>query len=326
MLNLLAQFLTNLTAVSVSKKTGISSQNVKVTKKSTGSKTKSVAAEPLKKTEVVEEAESAEDDFEEFESLSEGSEAEDAYLEGFESSEEEEEEEAKVEDEFDAETGFSKDTEKSAKQKEVLAQAKARAAEIKETTNGSSTSDNKSNPKGRGVLYIGRIPHGFYEDQMKAYFGQFGTITRLRLSRNKKTGKSKHYAFIEFESGDVAKVVADTMDNYLLFGHILKVKLMAEDQVRDDLFVGSNRKYKAIPWNEVNHQKSHEPKTRKYWEDLQAKNKERRAQTQERLKSMGINYSYESPVAVESKPAKKTSGPVIKSPKLSSKKKASKKT
>lgn len=306
--------LTHNAAVSGSKKTGISSQNVKVTKKSTVSKTKSVAAEPLNKKEPVEEAE---DDFEKFDS----SEEEDAYLEGFESSEDEEEDEDKVEDEFDEETGFSKDTEKSAKQKEVLAQAKARAAEIKDTTNSNGTTSNgdKQNTKGRGVLYIGRIPHGFYEDQMNSYFGQFGTITRLRLSRNKKTGKSKHYAFIEFESAEVAKVVAETMDNYLLFGHILKVKLMSEDQVRDDLFVGANRKYKAIPWNEVNHQKSHEPKTRKYWEDLQAKNKERRAQTQERLKSMGINYSYESPVAAESK--EETTGPVTKSAKLSSKKK-----
>ena len=38
----------------------------------------------------------------------------------------------------------------------------------------------------RGVLYIGRIPHGFYEDQMKEYFSQFGNVTRLRMARNKK--------------------------------------------------------------------------------------------------------------------------------------------
>jgi nucleolar protein 15 len=38
----------------------------------------------------------------------------------------------------------------------------------------------------RGVIYIGRIPHGFYEEQMRGFFEQFGEITRLRLSRNKK--------------------------------------------------------------------------------------------------------------------------------------------
>lgn len=40
----------------------------------------------------------------------------------------------------------------------------------------------------RGVLYLGRIPHGFYEDEMKAYFSQFGDVTRLRLARNRKVG------------------------------------------------------------------------------------------------------------------------------------------
>tara|TARA_R110002050_G_scaffold35197_6_gene88716 strand:+ start:1398 stop:1892 length:495 start_codon:yes stop_codon:yes gene_type:complete len=41
---------------------------------------------------------------------------------------------------------------------------------------------------GRGVVYVGRIPHGFYEKEMRAFFEQFGPVTRLRISRNKKVG------------------------------------------------------------------------------------------------------------------------------------------
>jgi nucleolar protein 15 len=41
---------------------------------------------------------------------------------------------------------------------------------------------------------------------MKAYFGQFGEVTRLRLSRNKKTGKSKHYAYVEFKHPEAGEV------------------------------------------------------------------------------------------------------------------------
>lgn len=52
----------------------------------------------------------------------------------------------------------------------------------------------------RGVIYLGRIPHGFFEDQMRAYFSQFGDVTRLRLSRNKKVRISSslrsNHAFI----------------------------------------------------------------------------------------------------------------------------------
>jgi len=42
----------------------------------------------------------------------------------------------------------------------------------------------------RGVVFLGRIPHGFHEEQMKSYFAQFGGVTRLRLSRNKKVHQS----------------------------------------------------------------------------------------------------------------------------------------
>lgn len=63
-----------------------------------------------------------------------------------------------------------------------------------------------------GVIYIGRLPHGFYEHEMKSYFSQFGPIRNLRVSRNKKTGKPKHFAFVEFEDASTAEIVAKTMD------------------------------------------------------------------------------------------------------------------
>jgi len=44
------------------------------------------------------------------------------------------------------------------------------------------------------------------------FFSQFGKLTRVRLSRNKKTGKAKHYAFLEFQYPEVAQVAADAMD------------------------------------------------------------------------------------------------------------------
>ena len=36
------------------------------------------------------------------------------------------------------------------------------------------------------MIYIGHIPHGFYEEQMRGFFSQFGIVTRVRLSRSKK--------------------------------------------------------------------------------------------------------------------------------------------
>lgn len=37
-----------------------------------------------------------------------------------------------------------------------------------------------------GVVFVGHLPRGLCEPQLREYFGQFGTVTRLRLSRSKK--------------------------------------------------------------------------------------------------------------------------------------------
>ncbi|KFQ77535.1 MKI67 FHA domain-interacting nucleolar phosphoprotein-like, partial [Phoenicopterus ruber ruber] len=68
-----------------------------------------------------------------------------------------------------------------------------------------------------------------------------GTVTRLRLSRSKKTGASKGYAFIEFESDDVAKIVADTMNNYLFSERLLKCQFVPPERVHENLFKNSNK-------------------------------------------------------------------------------------
>jgi len=151
----------------------------------------------------------------------------------------------------------------------------------------------KSNPNGQsGVLYVGRIPHGFYEHQMHAYFAQFGDIKQLRLSRNRRTGASKHYAFIEFSSEEVARIVAHTMDNYLMFGHLLKVKLLAREQVHKELFKDAGRRFKKVPWNRIERARLGTT-DREGWEKRVVKEEKRREEKKEKLKSLG--YVFEAP-------------------------------
>ena len=60
--------------------------------------------------------------------------------------------------------------------------AKKEAARLHKKIAGAFGREKDERPK---VLYIGHVPHGFYEQQMRGYFSQFGEVTRLRLSRNK---------------------------------------------------------------------------------------------------------------------------------------------
>ena len=44
----------------------------------------------------------------------------------------------------------------------------------------------RTNGDDKGLVYVGHLPHGFYEDQLSGYFSQFGTVTKVKVARNKK--------------------------------------------------------------------------------------------------------------------------------------------
>jgi nucleolar protein 15 len=100
--------------------------------------------------------------------------------------------------------------------------------------------------KKRGYMYIGHIPHGFYEKQIKGYFSQFGNVKRIRLAMSKNTGKHRGYGFIEFESESVAKIAADTMNNYLMFNKILKCQLIPKEKLHENAFKNSHKLF-SVP-------------------------------------------------------------------------------
>ncbi|EDW67489.1 MKI67 FHA domain-interacting nucleolar phosphoprotein [Drosophila virilis] len=88
----------------------------------------------------------------------------------------------------------------------------------------------------RGVVFIKHLPHGFFEQQLRQYFKQFGHVTRVRLARSERTGGSKGFAFVEFEYPEVAKVAADTMDNYLMFQKVVKASYIPPEQQKFNYF------------------------------------------------------------------------------------------
>ncbi|MCO5576222.1 hypothetical protein L7F22_030030 [Adiantum nelumboides] len=238
--------------------------------------------------------------------------------------------------------------------KKKASKARKRKQKAKIALSGTRPLENKTS-----IVYVGRIPHGFYEEQMRGFFGQFGTIKRLRMSRNKKdlaffsisdfvhtcdlsgelagsvlrataeahqeasgachgsqpsktqvenyenilrydivtwkrswTGKSKHFAFIEFESPEVAEIVADSMNNYLLYEHLLQVKLVPLERVHHRMWVGSGRVYKPpnFKWlASIKQNRERKPEEQRHMLKavLRRENKRRK-----RIKDAGIDFEY----------------------------------
>eukprot|EP00112_Aurelia_sp_Birch-Aquarium-sp1_P015194 Seg3349.1 transcript_id=Seg3349.1/GoldUCD/mRNA.D3Y31 product="MKI67 FHA domain-interacting nucleolar phosphoprotein-like" protein_id=Seg3349.1/GoldUCD/D3Y31 len=127
---------------------------------------------------------------------------------------------------------------------------------------------------------------------MKDFFSQFGTVKRLRLSRSRETGSSKGYAFVEFEYEDVAKIAAETMDNYLLFGRLLKCKMLPKDRLHPRIWVGANRKFKKINWIEKERIKHNKPKSSAARQKLVKKLVNKENKTRLKLEALGIDYKF----------------------------------
>ncbi|XP_072541288.1 MKI67 FHA domain-interacting nucleolar phosphoprotein [Salminus brasiliensis] len=152
-----------------------------------------------------------------------------------------------------------------------------------------------------GVVYVGHIPQSLAEPQLRAYFSQFGKVTRLRLSRSKKTGRSKGYAFVEFDCDEVAKIVAETMNNYLIGERLIKCHMIPPEKVHEKLFVGSQKIFKKPSHPAVSrYNKNHSPDDLK---KLPGKLLSKESKLRKRLAAKGIDYDF--PGFAAQVPAKK---------------------
>lgn len=157
-----------------------------------------------------------------------------------------------------------------------------------------------------GVVYVGHLPQGLLEPQLKSYFEQFGQIQRLRLSRSKKTGKSKGYAFIEFDCDEVAKIVAETMNNYLMGERLIKCHVMPPEKIHEQLFDGSEKEFKKPTYPAVERYNS--KRSAKQISKMKDKLLKKESKLRKRLAAHGINYDFPGFAATIPQKKKKATG------------------
>ena len=70
---------------------------------------------------------------------------------------------------------------------------------------------NNNNPPPAGTtIFVGNLPFNVNEADLTDVFSQFGNIMELRLVRDKNTGNSKGFAFVQFENACDAKKAKET--------------------------------------------------------------------------------------------------------------------
>lgn len=89
---------------------------------------------------------------------------------------------------------------------------------VKDEGNGVKVKDEQN----RGLIFISHLPLGFYEDEVKRYFLQFGKVTNVKVCRSQRTGRSRGCGYVEFLQPDIAKMAAETVNNFSLIQEKLK--------------------------------------------------------------------------------------------------------
>lgn len=72
-------------------------------------------------------------------------------------------------------------------------------------------------------LYVGNIPFKSTEDDLKNAFGQYGTVTKVNIIKDRFSGESRGFGFVEMGSESEGKAAIDGMNGVDFEGRTLKV-------------------------------------------------------------------------------------------------------
>lgn len=73
-------------------------------------------------------------------------------------------------------------------------------------------------------IYVGNLPHETTEDQLKQTFEAFGEVASVNLVKDKHTGESRGFGFVQMPNQDEGKAAIAGMNGNDSLGRELKVE------------------------------------------------------------------------------------------------------
>merc|ERR1712137_1078134 len=72
-------------------------------------------------------------------------------------------------------------------------------------------------------VFVGNIPYGVTEEQLKDIFGEAGSVVSFRIVHDRETGRSKGFGFCEYQDPSSAQNAMRDLNGYELNGRTLRV-------------------------------------------------------------------------------------------------------
>ena len=90
-------------------------------------------------------------------------------------------------------------------------------------------------------LFVGNLSYQTGENDLQTYFAQAGTVTSVNLMLDKVTGKSRGFAFVEFDDPEGAQRAIDQFHNKEFQGRQLTVNVARPREERPPRRSDGNR-------------------------------------------------------------------------------------
>lgn len=74
-------------------------------------------------------------------------------------------------------------------------------------------------------LYVGNLPYTATEEELSSMFGQAGTVTSVAIIKDRETGRSKGFAFVEMGSNAEAQKAVSILNGQSMGGRDLRVSI-----------------------------------------------------------------------------------------------------
>jgi RNA recognition motif-containing protein len=74
-------------------------------------------------------------------------------------------------------------------------------------------------------IYVGNLPYSTTEEDLQNAFGEHGAVTSVNIIKDRVTGNSKGFGFVEMDNDDEGQKAIDELNGAEFGGRNLKVNL-----------------------------------------------------------------------------------------------------
>ncbi|MCA9782557.1 MAG: RNA-binding protein [Calditrichaeota bacterium] len=72
-------------------------------------------------------------------------------------------------------------------------------------------------------IYVGNLPYGISEDELRDAFSEYGAVTRASIVMDRETGRSKGFGFVEMSNKAEGEAAINGLNEASLKGRNIKV-------------------------------------------------------------------------------------------------------